>query len=80
MSISLIAKITFMIFVALALANLMAVGIARAGFPIRKQVEYNAIDGLRGFLALLVMGHHFVIWLQITRLGGDWVAPDANLF
>lgn len=36
------------------------------------------IDGLRGFLALAVVTHHYAIWLQADRLGGDWAAPSSN--
>jgi peptidoglycan/LPS O-acetylase OafA/YrhL len=35
---------------------------------------------LRGFLGLSVMAHHFVIWTQITRLGGDWTQPTIYFF
>jgi len=38
------------------------------------------IDGLRGFLALSVMVHHFVVWTQVTRLGEAWSPPKINFF
>ncbi|MFZ4382665.1 MAG: acyltransferase family protein [Sandarakinorhabdus sp.] len=33
------------------------------------------IDGLRGYLALAVMGHHFAIWLSIMA-GNPWQEPE----
>ncbi|RYF20980.1 MAG: acyltransferase, partial [Oxalobacteraceae bacterium] len=35
---------------------------------------------LRGYLALCVLAHHFVLWLQVTRLGGAWGAPAVPFF
>ncbi len=37
------------------------------------------IDGLRGYLALLVVCHHFMIWTLVQR-GGPWAAPSSHLF
>ncbi len=42
--------------------------------------RFAAIDGLRGYLALSVMFHHFIIWLQVDRLGETWASPDLNFF
>lgn len=32
----------------------------------------TCIDGLRGYLAISVLCHHFIMWIQVSRLGGDW--------
>lgn len=40
----------------------------------------GSIDGLRGYLALTVLGHHFIIWLQVQRLGGTWAPPTVKFF
>ncbi len=40
----------------------------------------GCIDGLRGYLALSVLIHHFIIWMQVTRLGGVWEVPSVRLF
>ncbi|WP_296711917.1 acyltransferase [Rhodoblastus sp.] len=62
---------------AMGLAELLA----RRGFPLPSGGKrIGQIDGLRGFLSLSVMVHHFVIWLQITRLGGSWAPPSINFF
>ncbi|TDX64242.1 peptidoglycan/LPS O-acetylase OafA/YrhL [Methylosinus sp. sav-2] len=48
----------------------------RLGFPLPSSAgRISRIDGLRGLLALSVMMHHFVIWMQATRLGGTWERP-----
>lgn len=55
--------------------------LVRAGFPLPSgDRRIGCIDGLRGYLALSVLIHHFIIWLQVTRLGGTWSAPGINLF
>jgi peptidoglycan/LPS O-acetylase OafA/YrhL len=40
----------------------------------------GCIDGLRGYLALSVLIHHFIVWMQVTKLGGGWVPPQINFF
>ena len=43
------------------------------GFPVPdERRRLGAIDGLRGYLALLVMVHHFAIYLLLSIEGGDW--------
>ena len=50
------------------------------GFPLPpNQRRIGCIDGLRGYLALFVLVHHFIIWIQIVRLHGAWAAPTVNL-
>lgn len=39
-----------------------------------------ALDGLRGFLAVSVVCHHFFIWMGLTRLGRGWTAPAFHPF
>lgn len=55
--------------------------VARTGFPLpSSKRRIGCIDGLRGYLALSVLVHHFIIWMQVTRLGGVWEPPSVNLF
>jgi peptidoglycan/LPS O-acetylase OafA/YrhL len=62
-------------------AALAGGALAWLGFPLPPgKRRIGRIDGLRGFLALSVMMHHFVIWTQITRLGGSWSQPDVYFF
>jgi peptidoglycan/LPS O-acetylase OafA/YrhL len=66
---------------AFVVAIVVAEMIAKAGFPLPSGGKrIGRIDGLRGFMALSVMISHFVIWLQITRLGGSWAPPTVYLF
>lgn len=75
-----IAPILGAVVVALLLATLVAGRLARMGFPMPSpERRIGCVDGLRGYLALLVMVHHFVIWLQIAKLGGTWSAPSIAL-
>ena len=55
--------------------------LARTGFPIPDQSRrIGHVDGLRGYLALSVLCHHFIIWMQATRLHGTWSEPTINVF
>ncbi|WP_247398586.1 acyltransferase [Bradyrhizobium sp. 76] len=54
--------------------------IYRVGFRPHAGKRIGCIDGLRGYLALSVLIHHFIIWVQLTRLGGGWSPPTVNLF
>jgi peptidoglycan/LPS O-acetylase OafA/YrhL len=65
---------------AYAAATLVATALARQNFPLPKNGRIGCVDGLRGYLALSVLMHHFIVWLQITRLGFNWEAPTNNLF
>ena len=50
------------------------------GFPVpADDRRIGCVDGLRGYLALSVMIHHFYLWIQATRLSGVWAAPDINI-
>ena len=64
---------------------ILATGLAslagRLGFPLPGDTgRLGAVDGLRGYLALSVMLHHFYIWIQSTRLGGTWGGPEIPVF
>ena len=51
---------------------------ARLGFPVPdERRRLGAIDGLRGYLALLVMVHHFATYLLLSTDGGGWRDADA---
>lgn len=39
----------------------------------------GCLDGLRGYLALIVMVHHYIIW-QNTSKGINWSAPPENFY
>lgn len=59
--------------IGLALATLLGEGAARLGFPVPdERRRLGAIDGLRGYLALLVMVHHFATYLLLSVAGGGW--------
>lgn len=60
-------------------ATLTADLIHRAGTRPPGGGRIGCIDGLRGYLALSVLVHHFVVWVQLTRLGGTWSPPSVNL-
>jgi peptidoglycan/LPS O-acetylase OafA/YrhL len=67
------------VIVSLIVVTLVAGLVARAGFPLPpEERRTGSIDGLRGYLALSVFVHHFVVWTQITFLGGTWSAPSQN--
>ena len=55
--------------------------LARSGFPLPPAARrIGCIDGLRGYLAISVIIHHFIIWTQVTRLGNGWKPPSIHLF
>jgi len=61
----------------LGLATVIAGVIGRLGFALPAgSGRLGCIDGLRGYLALSVMLHHFFIWSDITRFGGQWSTPS----
>lgn len=65
--------------VALASATATASVVSRFGFPLPKQDRrFGALDGLRGYLALSVLVHHFYIWVYSTRLSGHWSPPSIK--
>lgn len=65
----------------LVVATLLASLIVRMRFPLpQSSRRLGCIDGLRGYLALFVVAHHFVIWTRIVRFGRPWELPDFPLF
>ena len=66
--------------VGLALATALGALLGRYGFPLPPaRARIGCIDGLRGYLALAVMVHHFFIWSAVTRFGADWGPPSLNV-
>lgn len=64
---------------ALVVATLLANAIGGSGFPLPPDDRrLGCIDGLRGYLALAVLIHHFFIWTQVTRLNGTWSPPSIH--
>ena len=64
-----------LIFTALAIGcALLTTNVAAwKGFPLpAAHHRFGCIDGLRGYLALLVMVHHFSVWTMMTIHGGPW--------
>ena len=60
----------------LVLATLVGTAAARFGFPLPDEHRrQGSIDGLRGYLALLVMVHHFGIWAIMPETGRWADAP-----
>jgi peptidoglycan/LPS O-acetylase OafA/YrhL len=52
-----------------------------AGFKVPSgDRRIGCVDGLRGYLALSVAIHHFIFWMQFTRLGGGWSELRVNVF
>jgi peptidoglycan/LPS O-acetylase OafA/YrhL len=48
---------------------------ARVGFPLpRADARIGRLDGLRGYLAVSVLGSHFLCWMEATRFSGAWKA------
>ncbi|WP_460451775.1 acyltransferase family protein [Alsobacter sp. SYSU BS001988] len=75
--------VTILIGVASAylVAILIATMLSRTNFPLAKgEGRIGCIDGLRGYLAISVLAHHFIIWMQTTRLGGTWTPPTIFFF
>lgn len=64
--------------VALAGATLLGARLSRGVSLPPDHRRFGAIDGLRGYLALAVMGAHFFVWTQSIGLGGQWAAPAVG--
>ena len=67
------------IIAALGIANVLGGSLHRLGFPLPSGVRIGHVDGLRGYLAMFVMVHHFIITLG-CRTGRPWGAPDLNFY
>jgi peptidoglycan/LPS O-acetylase OafA/YrhL len=69
------------VFLSLAAATMAGGVLARMGFPLPPvERRIGRIDGLRGYLALSVMTHHFIIWTNVTRFGQPWSPPNVEFF
>ena len=69
--------------VVVALAAAAGTGhlLALAGFPIPDAGKrIGCIDGLRGYLALMVLMHHFDLWIAFTRIAPVWGNSSSQLF
>ncbi len=70
-----------------AVAFAFAVAIAIAGRAASKNIlalpesqdRLGCIDGIRGYLALAVLMHHFFLWLRFAS-GKPWAAPPSHVF
>ncbi len=66
---------------AFLVATLAGSLVGRTAFPLPAgDRRIGCIDGLRGYLAISVVVHHFIIWIQDARLGAGWSAPSVHLF
>lgn len=64
---------------ALVGATLIAKLFGDLSFPLPSaERRIGCVDGLRGYLALAVMIHHFAIWIRVTRLDGQWAPPEPD--
>lgn len=64
--------------VGLVLSTWLGGAAARWGFPVPDEKRrLGAIDGVRGYLALLVMVHHFATYLLLASAGGGWRDVDV---
>jgi peptidoglycan/LPS O-acetylase OafA/YrhL len=65
---------------ALVAATVLASLLERSGFPLPgARGRIGCIDGLRGYLALSVMLHHFVLWCLVQRFGALWSPPQIAI-
>ncbi len=63
------------------LATFMAAFGVHYGFPLpASERRIGCIDGLRGYLALSVLVHHGIIWIQVQKMHGSWDAPCVHMF
>jgi peptidoglycan/LPS O-acetylase OafA/YrhL len=77
--ISIRATIIFAVLAGMLAATLCASALARWAFPLPSSAKrLGCIDGLRGYVALAVLGHHFTLWMQLTRFGLGWTDPQAH--
>lgn len=65
--------------VALIIATLAGTKLADLGFSLPEGRRIGCIDGLRGYLALSVMCHHYIIWLTY-KSSNLWAVPDVNFY
>lgn len=72
-----VSSLPLLVIVLVALAT--AVVIARVSGAPPAQGRFTSVDGLRGYLALCVFGHHSAIWYFYLR-SGLWEHPQSNLY
>lgn len=66
--------------IACMVATVVADLAVRGGFPVPGGARrIGCVDGMRGYLALSVMIHHFAIWIQVTRMDGQWQPLTRNI-
>ena len=64
----------------LILATVIGAVFARLDFPVaHDRRRFGEIDGLRGYLALMVMVQHFLIWAHGPGITPVWVPPPQNV-
>lgn len=58
-------------------ATMVASVLARLGFPLPPDTRrIGCIDGLRGYLSIAVLAHHFILWLEAAKFGFvGWGSP-----
>jgi peptidoglycan/LPS O-acetylase OafA/YrhL len=55
--------------------------VGRIGFPLpNPRQRMGQVDGLRGYLAVFVVMHHFTIWQQVPFADGLWMRPTLHAF
>lgn len=71
-TIELVAAVVLALIAAIACGHVLA----RLGFPAPVGTRIGHVDGLRGYLGLAVMCHHFIIWTSV-KAGGKWEEPSG---
>ena len=70
---------TFCLLLGLAVTFLVSKYTIRKLIPLSGHGRFVEIDGLRGYLALMVASHHFYIFFG-WALNGNWKAPEFTVF
>jgi len=74
------ASLLLATFIGAVTVTLLGSAFARRGFPLpNSQGRVGFVDGLRGYLALMVCVHHFVIWSGVKKMGTGWGEPTLNV-
>lgn len=60
-------------------AIVIGAALATCGFPLPRGVRFGCVDGLRGYLAIFVVFHHFVISIA-CKTDHHWAEPAANVY
>ncbi len=76
-----VSTVLLLVVISGLLATVFAGQFVKVGFPLPpEEKRLGCVDGLRGYLSLFVVAHHFIIWTMVTRLGMEWGEPQINLF